>query len=296
MDNYEPQAQNMDPEIDLMILDYLAHMVIKQGQILSQDITLKLQILTFTNLFLRRYETSVYLPSRRTLQIQRTKNTERANLWLQQHGVLTYRGREPLHVPGDHLPVVRNYQSMLLHMGVPSDENVLDLESRVSLLDVLPEYMALCRIIPSAFRDRWMENAICFMLHSAIEQVFIYGRKDVDKLNEAFAWDWPYEDCQRKVPTAVAEKVAWMASRDAVRRSLLPPRRTIYGDKVRRLSFKFQLFEFEGCILELLRDLMNMLEIPILQQLESGTLCGLTSAEAEVLSSRINLHSSSRGV
>ncbi|EFW22107.1 hypothetical protein DIZ76_010591 [Coccidioides immitis] len=298
------QEQAVDPDVDNMILDYLLCMAIRAvinerviqrteghshkdaehllnivdvffslfkinhpDQKLTDDIALKFQVLTFANLFLRRYRDSVYLPSRKTLQKRRITNRKRAKLWVERNKAVMSQGRNNLYTFGNGFSLDKNYKDMREHMGLPPD-NSMDWNSRVSLLDILPEYMALGDVIPSVLRQTWMENAILLMLQCALEQVLVYGETEAEKIDEAFAWDWPYSHNWLGNGT---EKAAWTTSRDVMRCSLIPSGTSTSEVNLKRLSFKYPLFEVEGAILDSLNDLLNMLEIPILQRLGLGT-------------------------
>ncbi|EEP82124.1 predicted protein [Uncinocarpus reesii 1704] len=183
-------------------------------------------------------------------------------------------------VSGTNPSIAKNYQDMLFHMGFPSRSNKADIDLRISLLDILPEYMSLSGLIPSELQDRWMENAIHLMLHTALEQVFLYGQSSHYKLDEIFAWDWPYEHSQSETSRRMGN-YTWSTLRDGTKRSLLASGTFICEKHLRRVSFEHPLFDFEGRVLQLLNDLLAMLQTPILEQLESGNLSEISGIQTQ---------------
>jgi len=145
------------------------------SEYVSDDLQVKLQILTFANLLFRRHIRSWWLPSGATLYNQRKKNTERAKRWIQSHkdsGIIPLNGSDDLVVPKSSLAA--NRRDMLSHLCISYGQDLPDLECSVSLLDILPQYITLCKMVPVSVRDSWMDEALVFMLQSAIEQVLIW--------------------------------------------------------------------------------------------------------------------------
>ncbi|KAK2794974.1 hypothetical protein FQN52_006853 [Onygenales sp. PD_12] len=258
---------------------------------LSDDLRIKLQILTVTNLFCRRYRASVFMPSKETLQTQRQHNKERANAWLQQHkGCIILPENGAADGPTDRASRETIRRQMYSLMRVPYDENIPALDSAVTLLDILPEYMALCRMVSKTVQDgNWMDQPIFFMLHSALEQILIHGTTISHAANEAFAWGCPLD-----VESTQFEKadfiIEWEAFRDSVKESLFPDTQTTWESQLGELlDKKSPLTQFEDSILVWLEGVLRLQNTPILAQLEEGNLDGLTVEETEAFMDRVGI-------
>src|SRR5947208_12406600 len=158
------------------------------SEYVPEDLQVKLQILTFANLLFRRHIRSRWLPSGATLHGQRKKNTERAKIWMQCHqdsGIIPLDCSDNLVLPESTLAA--NRHDMLSHLCIPYGQDLPVVECSVSLLDILPEYITLSKVVPVSVRDNWTDGALVFMLQSAIEQILIFGNTIQDSADEAFA-------------------------------------------------------------------------------------------------------------
>lgn len=262
----------------------------KEG--LPVGLSVKLRILTFSNLILRRYKRSQHMPSLQTLQRQRRKAAARAKTWLREHrgdSMPSWDESLTLNIPQSTL--LDSRKSMLAHMGVSPGENETP-KSTVSLLDALPEFMSICYMAASNVKPRLMELAVSFMLHAALEQILIYGRWPQHAVDESFAWSWT-DDVERNIGAGVemgSDAVTWNTSRDSQRDRIFDA--TEQPDAVnilKKLLHEHPLFTFEGSILETLGNLLRALDTPILMQLEVGSLDGLTAAETDILKERVGI-------
>ncbi|KAK2810533.1 hypothetical protein FQN49_008526, partial [Arthroderma sp. PD_2] len=250
---------------------------------LSSDIKLKIQTLNFTNLFLRRFKRTAYLPSRSTLADQRKDSSERAKQWLEDEG-FPQTGPTPDQVDSafedlEPIPptwVDENRQTFLAHMAVEeTEEYEFDQDTSITLLDILPELMALCDSVPDAMSEDFCTIAALFMLHAAIEQGMLYGRTGREVIDEAFAWGGEDDD------------QSWIETRDGYRQSLYPREDTDYGDQLKRIIFDHPPFDFEGQILDLISSLQQSWETPVLNQLEQGKLFSLDKDEVAAFKRRV---------
>lgn len=265
------------------------------GQYVPDELQIKLQILTFANLMFRRHIQSWWLPSGATLHDQRKKNMERAKRWMRCH---SDSNLEIMHYGGSAKPVIpkstlaTNRRDMMSHLCVFCDQDFPDSEFCVSLLDILPEYVALCKMVPLNVTHSWMNGAVVFMLQAAIEQILIYGNIIEDSIDEAFAWDW-VEVTGQVLWTSEnndAEASMWENKRISLKTSLLNNQRPTWEDHFRHLLTEFPLLHFDEMILELLSGLLKMLNTPVLMQLEAGKLDGLTVTETEAFKDRIGVN------
>jgi len=136
-----------------------------------------------------------------------------------------------------------------------------------------------------------MNEALVFMLQSAIEQVLIYGNTIEDSADEAFAWDWATMTGQ--LPEAIesneVEANVWENKRASLKASLFLDEGRTWETHFQRLLTEFPLLHLEELILESLSSLLSMLDTPILMQLEAGKLDGLTVTETEAFKDRIGI-------
>ncbi|OJD13889.1 hypothetical protein AJ78_05710 [Emergomyces pasteurianus Ep9510] len=261
-----------------------------------QDLKIKLQILTVANLLCRRYAkgSSTLLPSEGTLQFQRKRNKERAELWLRQNEASRINCGPPnTAVITSTSFLERNHRDMFLHMGIPYEDDNLNI--LVNLLDILPECMSLCAMVPH--RDipdtSWMELPVRFMLYATIEEVLLHGKKIAETANEAFAWGYPYKvdgDEGSDENDAQAHIVQWELVRDSVKASLV--RADGEGDweaRIEEILEKSPLVQFEEYVIDWLTELLGFQNTPILVQLEEGTLEGLTLDETAAFLDRVGI-------
>lgn len=283
------------------------------GDELPEDIHLKLRVLTFANLFCRRYKNSVYLPSPDTLQAQRKRNAERAELWYQSRSHSDYYDAyddENLQMPSPQAAhetngsgsilsekeLSDNRRDLFVHLRIPhlNEDSIPSLESSITFLDILPQYMELCdNTIPLDLKREWMDGATIFMLHAALEQILVYGNDMVQAVNEAFAWDWVVENTHSSsdsINTNTAAQIdSWTASKSSLKKSFFDKKRPVQA-QAHSLLDRFPLFDFEGRVLELLGTLVEYLlgEFPpLLMQLEAGKLSGFSSEETRAFMERL---------
>lgn len=170
-----------------------------------------------------------------------------------------------------------------LHPSLFSKHETSDIQDQVSLLDVLPEYLALGALVPREIAGHWMGNAVRLMLHSALEQVFVYKKGALKDLIQAFAWDWEGPNVDPD------EFDQWKSLRDSTRSSFIGSGASPVAN-LKQLSLKNPVREFEEHILDQLKQLLGILPAPALKTLESRTLPGLTKAQMTAFSSRIGLY------
>ncbi|PGH30527.1 hypothetical protein GX50_06707 [[Emmonsia] crescens] len=262
----------------------------------TTDLKIKLQILTVTNLLCRRYTrgSSSFLPSEETLEAQRKRNKERAERWLRQNEDcrISSRATETPFI-GDKSFLERNRRDMYSHMGIPYEDG--DDKILVALLDILPEYMSLCAMVPH--RDipdtSWMELPVRFMLHAAIEEVLLQGKTIAEAANEAFAWDYPYKvegdegDDEKEHKVQIAQ---WETVRDSVKASLVSAAdEREWEVRVEEILQKSPFIQFEEYVLDWLMALFRFQDTPILVQLEEGKLEGLTLEETAAFMDRVGI-------
>lgn len=219
----------------------------------------------FTNLFLRRHRQSAYLPSPETLQAQREENSRRAQKWLQQNDFLQASSDALTDGCDFELQLSDNYRDMLSHMRMPCSDQP-NLKSSVTLLDILPNYMALCDLVPSELRERWMKAGIAFMMHSALEQILIFGKSELETIHEAFAWNLK-DHHERSIYN---NEALWVEERDYTKGLILPKHGIAWDHQLQKTILENPLFTFEGEVLESSETVLQTIPSPLLSRLETG--------------------------
>lgn len=206
--------------------------------------------------------------------------------------------------------LAENYHTMLLQLKIPPGNQIRDRDKIISLLDIIPEFMALCAIAAPILSDEMsMELAAQFMMQACLEQYHIFGNLSPEIINEAFAWGPKGIDdaisetnsSKRQITLPHADpEVHFTSSADAINNvSIWWKKRAEYMDRLRpesgvshhihlqNLSNAFPIFQFEGMIIDFLTHLIEKLEVPVLLQLERGQLGELSRTETENLKKRV---------
>ncbi|OJD28174.1 hypothetical protein ACJ73_00435 [Blastomyces percursus] len=262
------------------------------------DLRVKLQILTVTNLLCRRYTpgSRTFLPSEETLQAQRKQNKERAERWiLQNENCRISCGDGSTPVVNDRSFLERNRQDMYLHMGIPYYDGGDDNIPVVTLLDILPECMSLCRMVYGHDIPDTMELLVRFMLFAAIEEILLQGKSIAEATNEAFAWDYPYKfACDDDDENFAQDYKACVAQWESVRKSVKASLVGADGDegwesRIGQILERCPFIRFEEHVMEWLAALLKFQNTPILVQLEEGKLEGLTLQETAAFMDRVGI-------
>ncbi|KAK2747272.1 hypothetical protein FQN57_002170 [Myotisia sp. PD_48] len=248
----------------------------------------RIQMLNLANVFFRRFRRSCYLPSRQALRTQRSSNSARAKAWTDSNNQqVLWRESRSSSLP---LPALEDNRREMLADLEFSDDSHFDPESTASLLDILPQFMALVDDIPPTLRKNWLDVAHTFMLHSALEQIFVYGEEGSKAVNEAFSWDWrggtngeEERKNEKGNPATTEDQMNWEYQRNFFRRLISPKPNLDWIEQISKVRCKYPLIEFESLILKLLKNLGEKLDAPKLMQLENAGLCSLSTSELREL-------------
>jgi hypothetical protein len=241
---------------------------------IPRDLEIKLQLLTFTVLFFHRYKHSAWSKSATELDRWRNQNVQRARNWLKaglDGPKIEHNSYGALQTSLDG-----NYHKMLFGLKIPVPGRILDRKLLMPLLDILPDFMALCaaaeHILPV---EKSMELAAQFMLQASLEQYFVFGRASSDIIDEAFAWG--PSDASNTSPGINGANVAyiWQEKRSKYIHRLRPTPGESLDTHFQKVSRESTVWEFEGMIMDFLFDLLTELQIPALLQLEMGGLTEL---------------------
>lgn len=270
---------------------------------ITRDLEAKLQLLTFASLFFRRHVNSVWSREIPELNLWREKNTQSAREWMTNKGNQLFENNSwltPRALQVDHSTLERNYHTMLLQLRIPPENQIRDRRKIILLLDIIPEFMALCAIAAPILSDELsMELAAQFMMQASLEQYQIFGNISPEIINEAFAWgangiDNAVSDAKsskRQINSpcidAIDNASSWEKKRAEYLNRLQPEGEVSLHVHLQSLSNNFPFFQFEGMIIDFLTHLIEKLEVPVLLQLERGQLGELSFTETEKLKKRV---------
>ncbi|KAK2757845.1 hypothetical protein FQN54_004251 [Arachnomyces sp. PD_36] len=327
VDNAQAQAET-SLDVDLMILDYLMCSCIRgvlhdrdaqrrdgvytentqrvlstftefqdifkvnhPGYTPSEHVEIKLQILTFANLFLCRQIESPWSPCPEGVRDKRAKDTARAADWLRHNNhdapFDPWNGAQAPQLNQETLG--NNRRRMISEMQISREDVLRDLETTTSLLDILPKFMTIISTLATYCRSEaelWGKYASEFMLQASLEQFYVYGATKPTVVDEAFAWDQIVSADRSQTEMDTVPQAEQKATYKAL---LLPDRNISWNWHLREVANKFSLLCFEDAILDLLELLLNLLPKPILTQLEEGKLEGLSESETADFKKRVDI-------
>ncbi|KAL1962810.1 hypothetical protein VTN77DRAFT_9179 [Rasamsonia byssochlamydoides] len=244
---------------------------------ISRDLEIKLQLLTFAVLFFHRYRHSAWNKSASELGRWRNQNAQSARNWLKAEYDKPKVEQSSQQVSQTVLD--GNYQKMLSELKIPVQSRLLDRRLVMPLLDILPDFMALCAMAaPILPAEESMELAAQFMLQASLEQYLVFGRASSDVIDEAFAWGSPDAgnvNPETNADDDVDDACIWWRKRAKYIRHLQPNPGESLDTRLQNASRDFSVSQFEGMVIDFLHGLLTKLEIPTLVQLEIGGLAEL---------------------
>lgn len=163
----------------------------------SVELRLRLQLLKFMSLFVNHFKPSMTTPSRLALQGIRKQHYQQARLSHMYKNLPHDLDMAPL----IGLPTTPKLNS------IADDENSLAFQAPLnsikkpdspSLLDSLPEFMALCAadhviLQGTQVTNVWMRLAADYMAQAVIEQFLVYGVQEIGVLHQAFSYGFDGE-------------------------------------------------------------------------------------------------------
>ncbi|KIW02783.1 uncharacterized protein PV09_05845 [Verruconis gallopava] len=182
-------------------------------------------------------------------------------------------------------------------------------EESVSLADLVPMFISLSAARSTLFEDEpmsvhegWMELAGEFMLQAALEQCLEYSDCSGSKLCEIFSWGWQpspskmWEDeeavndmfCDEDT---LQETQHWSKIRQKYMDLLKPKANVDLAKQLKSLTRRYPLERFEERVLRFLEAMQLSQDPPLLAQLETGNVPGLSKRQVEELRQRIRLPS-----
>jgi len=258
------------------------------------DVNFRLRLIKFTTLYSKRnVPCEVSPPPAAELERLRRKNQKRAEEFYDSSSDSSFT--ESL------------FQQRMGNISPQKSSRSQSQEESISLADLVPMFIGLSASRANLFPDDkvsahegWMDLAGEFMLQAALEQCLEYSDCSGSKLREIFSWGWRPNPAQSwEDEEAVNEMFcdedeeeeveSWTCIKANYVDLLKPKTHVDLAKQLRALTRKFPIDRFEERILRFLEAMQLSLDSPLLAQLESGTVEGMSRKQVEELRQRIRL-------
>jgi hypothetical protein len=280
------------------------------------ELRFRLMLLKFSTLFCHRFVRSAILPSRQMLRRLKEENTSRALDWIRDSNRLPSGDRDmsrwenglPFAQQDLQYHCARSLEAVKL---MPKGQRLGDVHygtsESLALLDILPLFMrviaARSELANSNLKLGLMDLAARFMLQACLEQYLMFGDRGSDAIDEAFAWgykhpqgaDGPGDPGSVDSQGVEDETIGMFQAEDGIQEEIpdwkdlkakyialvadVPPGGLQHH--LERLAKDQPVAKFESTVLQLLAELAASLPLPVLAQLERGTLDGMGSKETQ---------------
>lgn len=278
------------------------------------ELKFRIKLLKLVTLFTQRLTFNPTTPSETSLESLRSTNIYRARNWIKD---MPTTPSSSINVPEliGGLPISeqdleRNRRLALQKLripaeGVENEEAFYGTSSCISLLDLLPLFMEISAarnaMSASKLSERSMDLASEFMLQACLEQYLAVGAHGTGVIDEAFAWGYENEpqtntQCNTEVNEMFEDEEyamevdSWSRIKRSHLERLVPSEQTrtvnvnFTQDIVLHLenvAAQFPVATFEASMLAYLDALSKSIPRPLLVQLESGKLDGLSENETQ---------------
>jgi hypothetical protein len=284
------------------------------------ELRFRLLLLKFTSLFCHRFVRSAILPSDHMLHRLKEQNTLRALDWIRDSNRLPSGDRDmsrwETRLP--FAPQALEYhraRSLAAVKFQPEGDRHGDAfygtPASLALLDILPLFMSVIaarnELANSNLSLGLMDLAARFMLQACLEQYLIFGFDGSDAIDEAFAWGYkrPHAATESEdqvdsvnsqgVEDVSDETIRMFQAEDGVQeenpdwRDLKAEYIALLADEtpgalqdhLEQIAKDQPVVKFENTVLQLLAGLAASLPLPVLAQLERGSLEGMGSKETK---------------
>jgi hypothetical protein len=274
------------------------------------ELKFRIKLLKLVTLFTQRFTRNPATPQEAALDALRESNKKRALEWIQRTEDVP-SSRLSVEIFDDFFPrpsqeLESNRSHVLQELDIPaedrdSEEPFYGTSSCIPLLDILPLFMEVSAsrnaMNASNLSEEGMHMAAEFMLQACLEQYLIVGAEGSDAIDMAFSWGYSSntgneEQAETEMNDMfedeeyAKEVVGWSEIKMSYLEALLPPD---HGDAnvstneffLEKVAAKFPIDKFESSILEYLEALSKSISEPVLLQLESGKLDGMTEQETQ---------------
>lgn len=265
-------------------------------------------LLKFTTLFCSRLVRSAITPSKQALGQLREANTSRALDWIRDsngvpsgtYDMSMFDAKLPLSQLEAHR--ARNLSALKMPAEDDAHEDAYyGTSSSIALLDILPSFMTVIaarnEIANSNISTGLLELAAQFMLQACLEQYLVRGANGSDAIDEAFSWGYkPAQSADGVQDTEPSDETIRMFQDEEGGSQEVPEWSSIKSDTIALLAngdgdslgnhlsaiaVEHTITEFEDDMMKLISGLEASLPPPVLAQLESGSLDGMTPAETK---------------
>lgn len=285
------------------------------------ELKFRVKLLQLVTLFTQRLTRNPTTPSETSLTALRESDKERTQKWILRTNIIPSSSFDVQSLddqfPISSHELKSNRAHVLQELSIPAEDGhnedaFYGTLSTVSLLDLLGLFMEVSAarnaMSASQLSERWMQLASEFMLQACLEQYLVVGTEGSDAIDMAFAWGYDNEandelqhvseinDMFEDEEYAMEVK-GWSGVKGSYLEHLLLPNEASKpgpsgtSDKdggVRSLvshfeaiAAEFPIAAFESSILEFLESLSKSVPEPVLAQLESGNLHGMSKEETE---------------
>ncbi|KXS97713.1 hypothetical protein AC578_8845 [Pseudocercospora eumusae] len=276
------------------------------------DFRFRQQLLQLVTLVTQRLVKTSITPPKASLQAMRDRNKARAVEWIGRddsrlptanYDVAPFKNELPLSIK----KLEHNRAQLLDSLDLPPEDHDYEdaffgTNAFVSLLDILPLFMrvsARCHYIfnYNNLTSQWMQLAADWMLQACLEQYLVCGEEGSDAIDEAFAWGYRERDKdadETKVQVSddpfdsmydEEDVQRWETIRRHALAKLFP---AVDKNKERDCCLVWHLGAINVTnpvttlytnLTEYLRSLSEAIEKPILAQLETGQIVGMSKEE-----------------
>ncbi|KAK3168037.1 hypothetical protein OEA41_004483 [Lepraria neglecta] len=271
------------------------------------ELQFRLRLLKFAVMFTKRVTPTETSPSTPALQKLRDQRQNQASAFRSSDQSLSSLDLPDLTAylaPPDHARIKREQSS---RNTTPYDFPSITpapFTPSISLLDTLPFFMSLSAAQNSmnqtTITDVWMRLAAGYMAQAVAEQYPIYDSERHEVLPEAFAWGFDAEcgaeegsdEWQINAMFWGEDEVVpgWEEIRDEHMQALIPPAGTDLQVHLRTLTeTDLSIAKFEQRVLDFLEGLLLGHPMPMLAQVESGKVDGLSRRDARALQEAIGM-------
>jgi hypothetical protein len=274
------------------------------------ELGFRLMLLKFSTLFCHRFVRSAILPSEAMLHRLKEENTSRALDWIRDSNRLPSGDRDMsrwetrLPFAPQALEYHRAYSLEAVKLQPEGDRHgdaFYGTSASLALLDILPLFMSVIaarnELANSNLTLGLMDLSARFMLQACLEQYLIFGEDGSDAIDEAFAWGYkrPRGADEPGGQGVEDETISMFQAEDGIQEEL-PHWRDLRAeyialladetpgglqDHLEQLAKDQPVAGFESTVLQLLAELAASLPLPVLAQLERGTLDGMGSKETQ---------------
>ena len=272
----------------------------------DEGMKFRLLLCQIVPLFTQRLTRNSTTPSKERLRSIRQGNVLRARDWIGEAERIPTANYdiEPFEssLPIDQAELERNRVHVLGSVDLPEKDDGYEdafygTSASLSLLDLLPLFMKISAACSATFGigvgNEWMQLAADLMLSACLEQYLVFGASGSDTMDEAFAWGFKSEYSSKEDQDndefsylfeggeeGGQEVEGWQEIRDRTLQQLLTADADI-PSHLTRLASLHPLARTHKSVTGFLRSVGDVIPKPVLVQLESGQLDGMSKEETQ---------------